>query len=46
MVVLAKTNVQLASHFQLSNDERLAIAKRVSEKVAGRVPVVAGGMKR
>ena len=29
--------------FQLSNEERLAIARRVVEKAAGRVPVVAGG---
>ncbi|XP_064392522.1 4-hydroxy-tetrahydrodipicolinate synthase-like [Halichondria panicea] len=28
--------------FQLSNEERVAIAKRVAEKAAGRVPVVAG----
>ena len=29
--------------FQLTNEERLAIARRVVEKAAGRVPVVAGG---
>ena len=29
--------------FQLTNEERLAIARRVMEKAAGRVPVVAGG---
>ena len=29
--------------YQLSNEERLAIARRVVEKAAGRVPVVAGG---
>ena len=28
---------------QLTNEERVAIAKRVSDKAAGRVPVVAGG---
>ena len=29
--------------FQLTNEERISIAKRVAEKAAGRVPVVAGG---
>jgi len=29
--------------FQLTNEERIAIAKHVAEKAAGRVPVVAGG---
>lgn len=28
--------------YQLTNEERVAIAKRVSDKAAGRVPVVAG----
>ena len=28
---------------QLTNEERIAVAKRVADKAAGRVPVVAGG---
>ncbi|XP_065842768.1 4-hydroxy-tetrahydrodipicolinate synthase-like [Oscarella lobularis] len=37
-------SVCLSSEFyQLTNDERLAIASRVHERVAGRVPVVASG---
>lgn len=28
---------------QLSNDERVAIARQVAQRAAGRVPVVAGG---
>lgn len=32
----------LVTPLQLTNEERVAIAKRVSDKAAGRVPVVAG----
>jgi 4-hydroxy-tetrahydrodipicolinate synthase len=31
--------------FQLSNEERVAIAQQVARKAGGRVPVVAGGME-
>ena len=33
----------LYQFLQLTNEERIAISKRVAEKAAGRVPVVAGG---